>query len=634
MVGFFICKGFFLFFVEIIIDMAISKENFIVVYRYGDLDSADFAAYYAAKYSMDIDNTDPSGNSGTIGGIYWEVNGQLLGIQCSNSEILGSESVFNTQVLNPIAYALNNAPEFEGRNIWGIVLGYSIPGGFYSNDDIISSTSRIARVNQTFSKQKANKLYNRSIFSRFDADDSNIALICSRLDGSNVQQVKVYIDNADNLNKQLFINGMLFVDPYSDKQGVAAEAYQEEILDFYNNLVPTLNLDTWSTSFMDPYVDVAIPYVSDDSFVWSWFTDRAYGSFFQRSNSIRTFFYNADYDGGFSFRDDNSNRWPSLSMNNGYVASAGAMSNPSIGGFLNPNTFFDSLLRGATIGEAYLFSLPYLDWTMALFGDPLASCSFPSAVIVDEDEINEHECWNLMGISLSKSAAHLYKKASELDNIQIKIVDQTTPDRDVEVELLYVSNDLLRANQDTVWRGQLIDLTNTLFDYPSQQYRYSGTIIRSPSVDEYISEKGFKLSRLLVSVAGGPLVSEENLLDEGWWQFEFTVQDDTTEFVNYHFRLSISDVANFSNVLFTLNSFSIRNWVYEKTKDNFQPITFSGVSSSYIGRKIRYASRQDNVLGINEYLTRGETYYFRVTQYDAQTGEEYSDRLFTDIIYT
>jgi hypothetical protein len=615
--------------------MAISKSNFIVVYRLGDLDSADFAAYYAAKYEMDITTADPSGNSGTLNGVSWEVNGQLVGVQCSNSEILNTEADFNEQVLDPVKYAMDNAPELSGRNIWGIVLGYRVPGGFQSGDNIISSTSRMSRINSSFDRKIGNKLYNRSVFKRFDSDDANIALICSRLDGPNIQQVKTYVDNAEILSQQLFANGTFYIDPYSDKVGPSGEAYQELLLEFYNDLLPRLNLETWSTTFMDPYLDVAIPYVNNDSFVWSWFTDRAYSSYFQNTNGIRVFFYNADFDGGYTVRDENGHRWPFLSMSAGnYVASAGAMSNPSIPGFLNPISFFNSLLRGSTIGEAYLFSLPYLDWTMTLFGDPLPLCSFPSVVVPDENEIEEHECWDRMAKSLARSAAHLNKKASEIGEIINGIADLTSTDKDVELDLLYPSDTFRKFYTEDILYGQLSSLTQTLFDYPRKKYQYAGLTTTSPSINDYLTEKGFKVSRILLNVFGGAEIDSANLFDEGWWQFEFSVQDKTTSFVHYHFILEVSAEADFSTILHTKNSYGIRNWTYETSKDNFVPMVFSGVSSSYIGRRVRYESRQDALLGIDEYLTRGETYYFRVTPYNAETSEQYGDDIYSDIIYT
>jgi hypothetical protein len=160
------------------------------------------------------------------------------------------------------------------------------------------------------------------------------------------------------------------------------------------------------------------------------------------------------------------------------------------------------------------------------------------------------------------------------------------------------------------------------------------------------------VSRLLSDISGSATIEDDNLLDEGWWQFEFIVNDDdVNNYVNYHFKLEVSADPDFggsyssstdpslhdvytSNILITKDSNSIRNWTYEKEKDNFVPMTFSGVSSSYIGRKVRYESRQDPIISLDEYLTRGETYYFRVTQYNLETAEEYTPREFNDIIYS
>ena len=619
--------------------MAISKNNFIVVYELGNLDSADFAVYYAAKHDMDVAQNDPSLDSGEIGGIEWQLYGQLLGIRFTdNSEILSSESVFNTQMLNPIRDAIQHSSLCD-RIVWGIILGYNVPGGFYDESDIISSVSRISRVNFSFDKKISNKLYNRSIFQRFDSGDTQQALICSRIDGPNLQSVKSYVDNAEKLNDQLFANGTFYIDPYSDRADTGAEEYQELLLDFSNNLLPTLNLDSWSTIFIDPYIDVAVPYVEDDSFLWSWFTNRSTSSFFRTSNALRVFLYNADYDGAFTIRDENSKRWPYLSLSEGYASTAGAMSNPTINGFLNPKAFFNALLRGATIGEAYLFSVPYLDWTMALFGDPITYCSFPSSTTPSETLTDQHEVWNIISKDLARAAAQLFRKDEELKEIVHSIVDIVASDpsdefQDAPIALLYPAYDWYLNNSDDSWKSQIKPLVDALFDFPRLNYSNYGSATSAPNINEYLTDQGFKVSRILSEITGAAIIESSNLFDEGWWQFEFIVKDDDSNFVNYHFLLSVSDEEDFSNILLTKDSYSIRNWTYEKEKDVFSSMTFSGVSSSYIGRKVRYESRFDNLLGINEYLTRGRTYYFRVTQYNIETSNQYLSREYSDIIYT
>ena len=149
-------------------------------------------------------------------------------------------------------------------------------------------------------------------------------------------------------------------------------------------------------------------------------------------------------------------------------------------------------------------------------------------------------------------------------------------------------------------------------------------------------EKGFKISRLLADISrdSNP-ISEDSLLDEGWWQFEFILNDDNpSQFTNYHFILEVSEDDTFSNILISKDSLGIKSWEYEKEKETFVDLTFTGASSSYIGRKVRYTSRYDDLIGLDEYLTRGQTYYFRIKQYNISTLEQYPSRVTTDIIYT
>ena len=623
--------------------MAITKDNFIVVYIYGNLDSEDFANYYINSYDMSTTNTDPSASSGTTdNGVYWQINGQKVGIQTAVSSEVITESQFLINIEEPLAAALNT-PELENRNIWGIILGYKVPGGYYdsnpSNEDIISSTSRISRIKHTFSSKTPNKLFGRQVFKRFDAADADNLLIVSRIDGPNVQFAKNIVDKGDILNKQRFANGIFYIDPYSDRANTGAEDYTNTLLDFRNNMLPDLNLSQWTTTFQDPYIDPTIPFVEGDSFIWSWFTDRANTSFFQNSSAIRVFAYNADYDGAFEVRSDTGKRWPYLALDAGYVATAGSISDPTIAGFLDPNFFFYSLLRGSTIGEAFYFSIPHLDSTITLFGDPLPICSFPGVEVVEEDVINEHFVWEEMSKDLARAAANLYKKELELKEVVFNIVDLTTLESEssgniASVLLLSPANNLYVSGQ--TWSSDIKPLVDKLFDFPTKRYISANDSIVNPTINEYLEDHGFRVSRILADITSeSKPIEDDNLYPEGWWEFNFILEDDnSTAFTNYHFVLEVSDDELFSNILINRDSLGINSWTYEKEKEVFSPMTFTGVSSSYIGRRIRYESRFDSLIGLDEYLTRGETYYFRITQYNISTGETYAPRVYTNIIYT
>ncbi len=610
--------------------MPITKNNFIFIYRLNDSDSLELATYYASKYNMNIVSANTSFENGKVNGVDWEVRGQLVGIGCSNTEILSSENDFNNEVLNPIKEAMASSIELNSMTIWGVILGHNVPGGFYDGIDIISSTSRISRINKTYSKKIKNKLFNRNIFKRFDADDADIMLVCSRIDAPTLVLAKGYIDNAEDLKKQTYVNGTFYIDPYSDRAGPTADVYRDKILDFYNNILPNLNLDIWSTTFIDPYIDVSIPYVEDDSFVWSWFSSRSSSDFFQNSNAARIFFYNADYDGAFTIKNINGTRWPFLAMNAGYSSTAGAMSNPTNEGLLDPEGFFKGLLNGATIGESYLFASPFLDWTISLFGDPLVKVEFSvkeNYKIYKEDEedgIEENESWDRMSKDLAKSAAHLYKKEQEYYNILTDIVDLTSQDTDAEVLLLTLSNKLYNTNNEIRRISQLKPVTDKLFMYPQKRF------VGIETINDYLDRQNYKVSRLLAEISSDTIILGINLLDQGWWQFEFTIQDDDiNNFINYGFKLNVySDICYTVRALSEIDSSDLTNWTYEKERDNFVSVFSSGVSSSYIGRRIRYESKT------GEYLIRGETYYYTITQYNIETNEQYSTRQFSDIIYT
>ena len=308
--------------------MSITTNNVVFVYRAGDSDSLEVARYYQSLHDLD--------------------DRQLISVPCSDTEILDNETEFNTQVLNPLDDALYGSASLLINDeygsflyIWVIILGYNVPGGFYDDFDIISSTSRISRINYSYSKKIRNDLYDRKVFKRFDAEDAEKCLIVSRIDAPTVAEAKYIIDNSEKVIKQRFVNGKLFFDPYSDISGNGAQEYTQLMLDFFEKVFPSLNLDYFSTVYLDPYIDSVLPYALNDSFVWSWFSDRGSSDFFRDSVTSRVFHYNADYDGAFTVRNSLWRGWPRLALEAGYTNSAGAMSMPGIDAFLNPKSLIN-----------------------------------------------------------------------------------------------------------------------------------------------------------------------------------------------------------------------------------------------------------------------------------------------------
>jgi uncharacterized protein (TIGR03790 family) len=332
--------------------MAITENNVVYVYRDGDSDSLALAQDYRDRHSMSSD--------------------QLVAVPCSTQEILANYTEFQTEVENTLKSSLATITGSAiGIDVLAIVLGFNVPGGFYDGSDVISSTSRVARINFDYLKKEKNCLFDRRNFSRFDSLDATTAYIVSRIDGPTKSFVEDWMNNSFNIYGNPKISGVFFFDPYSDRAGPLADAYFDDLMEFRDNILFTLGLEVFETSFVDSYIDPTVPKLEKDSFFWGWFTDRGDSGFFESTSTPRVFFYNADFDGAFTMRSSTTKRWPKLALENEYALTAGAMSSPGYDGLLRPFPYFLALLKGSSNAEAYTFSVPYFNWTMTMFGDPL-----------------------------------------------------------------------------------------------------------------------------------------------------------------------------------------------------------------------------------------------------------------------
>tara|TARA_Y100000034_G_C6881613_1_gene404106 strand:- start:153 stop:1898 length:1746 start_codon:yes stop_codon:yes gene_type:complete len=562
--------------------MPITKDNVIFIYRSGDADSLSIAQKYQAARELD-DN-------------------QLVSISCSKNEILADQNTFDNEVLNPIKDAIASS----NRTVWVIVLGFNVPGGFSNGGDVISSVSRVSRLNHSLSKQTRNFLYNRSDFKRFDAIDANFALVVSRIDGPSVDVCENMISRATLLLKQKTVHGKFYVDPFAGLATKKSEDYQDEILDFTIRTLPTLNLPTFSTIFLDPYIDVVIPSVEDDSFVWSWFADRSSLSFFKGTNNIRTFFYNADFDGAATIKNINDRRWPVLALQSEYLSAAGAMSNPTIDGLLRPRPFFESLQKGANLGEAFLFSTPFVDWTMTLFGDPLVEFEFPAPETISG--VDEDESWRLMSVDFATAISYMYRYEDAFERIQDSIVLST--DIRTEVDLLIPSVTLRNATTLDVVNSDIRPLVSEIFNYLDERQRFIDPANNFPSTNDFLEREGIDISHLISDVVT-PLrpIADDHIFEQGEWIFDFTLEDDALKFVFYHFEMDVASDPLFTNILFNIDSKNDQtNWFFEKDVNEFVALPKDGVSSNFVTRRIRYESKKE------EFLARTDKFYIRVRQ--------------------
>jgi len=585
--------------------LAITKSNIIITYRSGDADSESVADLYVSKHGLNA--------------------AQKISIPCSATEILNNESDFNSEVKNPISSAISTL-EGLGYSIWAVVLGYNIPGGFLDGSNIISSTSRISRYDHSYSRKIRNPLFDRRVFSRYSENDTSTSIICSRIDAPNVELALGMINKADKIRIQRFPNGTFYLDPYSDRHGLGAEDYQNEILDFQDRTLPLLNLNSFITTFIDPYEDVIVPFVENDSFVWSWFTDRASLSFFRETSASRVFLYNADFDGAASIRDITSRRWPTLALRAGYACFAGSMSNPTMFGFLRPRPFFETLIRGGTIGEAMLFSMPFFDWSIACFGDPLLNITFPAEIKINDNKLSESESIRLAANNLARSISYMLKKEGYIEQIRDRVI--LSQDIPVAVDLLIKSLDMYNQSSLQYINSMYSDISSALAIYIESRNKFTNFSNTFQSTSNYLDEKDIQFSELIQDADKNiNRYTSDNIYANGYWELEFELTNDAESFAFYHFEMDVSDSSDFSSILFNIKSQeSLSGWTFEENENEFSELKPDGVRSSFIGRRIRYKSQ------IDQKLSRSGIYYFRFRQIDQLTTYDY--REISDIIFT
>jgi len=336
--------------------MAITVNNVLFVYRMGDADSIEVSAHYMNERGIP--------------------GAQVIPITCSNVEILPDYNTFRTEVEDQVLAAIAG---FLTVDIYVIILGYNVPGGFYDGNDVISSVSRMMRAGHTYSKQERNYLFKHKTGTLYEASDVNYGYIVSRIDAPTVDDAKNIIDRSTNLIRQRYVNGELYIDPYFDIGSSGYNDYRNTLLQFAAGTASKMNMPLRMTVFQDPYSESVFPYLENDSFYWGGLSDYATSSWFEDTSATRVFFYNADADPAFTMKTFGGTDWVPEAIQNGYCSAAGSMSLESPNNFLDPDAFFATLSNEGTLGEAFLFSLPSLNSQLTLIGDPLITMKFPES---------------------------------------------------------------------------------------------------------------------------------------------------------------------------------------------------------------------------------------------------------------
>lgn len=583
-------------------------SNCIFIYNVNEQDSLDIALEYQKIYNLQ--------------------DYQIVGIDCSATEFLSDRATFKTEVEDNIVDAINTLESSPyNMNIKVVVLGYKVPGGFYDGDDIISSNSRVSRVMHSFSKKEESDIYDLRVYSEYDDTQKEKALITGRIDGPNKQFVLDLLKNSKSLRNQKRMTGRLYIDPYFYPSSIKSDNYYNDIDDFREIMAPHLGLDIISSLYVDPYLDNIFPFIEKDSFFWGGFSTGGSKDFFKKTNTPRCMFYNSDTNDGFYLKDS-TKKWPVLAIESGYVSSPMALSDPTPDGFIRPYPFFFTILNRGCIGEAFLKSNPYYDWTMAFIGDPLIEIvlngqldepSGENSFISTEQTVDDYiyncirYCSAILAIQEDKKTYLNDMFSTIADSIDVSVIAD-----------FFTNTSNLLDKFDPNISNKTVD-TLLLFEKFILKYR-TVKMFNINNLNDYFNKFNFKISELVKNVLKTK-INDEHILDEGYWEINHTLVDETSTLNNYHFILQVSDIDDFSNIIQTYDSESDQSgWFFEYSNNYYKNITSDGVKSNFIGMNIKYKSSS------SDYLDRGKKYYFRIKQKDNIT--DYSYYIYSQVIWT
>lgn len=590
----------------------LTPDRVVFCYRKGDDDSLEVAQYYASRRGLDSD--------------------QLIALPCSSENII-SQSEFIIQIENPLLEAIGKIENAQAssssaqiRQIWVIILGHHIPHGYWPDVDPYDPyspyldlyvdpysgpkaiASRLHRLGQSEVSQYPNFTFDRrGAFKFFDATDAQNMYITAVLDGPSKETVLELIDRSLDISQQSEITGKLYVDPYGNNTTSAQKKYESLMLDFVEKEVPNLGLAT-SVTVRNPTSTSADPTVvslSNDSFYWGWFLSRYASSLFlSRQNQRRVFLYNADDEAGNNisaiFDPNGSDRWVNvaLDVDPRYASAAGAMSDPGEANYLHPRPFFEALHRGSSLGEAFLFSSPSVDWKIFLVGDPLMTVAFAKSVPNHQNpvytQLPNNEVIRATKEHIEESLAYGFRQARLLDDlIQFNVLSTNIEE---EIRLLYGLNNWSINKNSDVQRNIFAPMVTSLVEYILQS-----TGMNLPA---WLESQGERVSGYLASIATE--VSSSLILPPGEWKFEFVYTHIRQTLENINFNLQLSRYDDFRTIEVDVRSSSSKDgWEYEKEPFAFSQMEETGFGSNFSGRKARYTSTPDL------FLRTTEIYYAR-----------------------
>lgn len=263
------------------------------------------------------------------------------------------------------------------QQVVGVLLGLNVPGyADAAGQFMLTPIASYLHTDDTHGLPAVNPLYQSAIAERPVASDYASVRLTGRIDASSLAEAISMIDRADSLATQPLAHdagGALLIDINPDNPNVGP-VYTQPVADWANG--EGLSRLRLPATVYDAQAPTA---ASDEAVVWGWRDAAPPSGFFDAPAGRRAICMQFDPEPtpAVTVRDAGATDWLSSALQAGYAFAAAPSRNYSLSSLPLPHLFFEALLQGWTIAEAWLVAQPFVRDGLQIVGDPLMPIAFP-----------------------------------------------------------------------------------------------------------------------------------------------------------------------------------------------------------------------------------------------------------------
>ena len=231
--------------------------------------------------------------------------------------------------------------------------------GKETHASVDSELSMVLSRNYELYRWQPNRLMNKSPFL-----DINSLMVC-RLDGPGEDIITGLVDKAIATEK----TGLKGV-AYIDSRGIRSKNLYGHFDQSLRDLVILTRLRTELPVEEEQTAELLAPGSCPQTAIYcGWYSLRKYVDAFDFVDGA-VGYHIASFEAT-GLRDPNSSSWCPAMLKDGITATLGAVAEPYLHSFPEPQAFFTELYEGNCLVEAFYHTKPFNSWQLVLIGDPL-----------------------------------------------------------------------------------------------------------------------------------------------------------------------------------------------------------------------------------------------------------------------